>query len=425
MLIALVLLSFLVRLVLLASQAPGAFFFGGDGPYYVQQGWLIAHHALANPQTKLGPLYPLLLALLWLLFPDAPNPLTAGVYPASYLTLLRLIQVVLGTLAVYLSYRIAWQVSRQRPAALVAALGVGLGPAFVLLPLYVLTEPVFMTLLLAAVWFYLQSLRHPSALRFGLAGTFLGLASLTRPVALLLPLLFLAHLLWIRRGRNWRKSLLPFLTATLILILPWMLYLYLETGNPFPEGLGANLWIGAAYEGKWTGTETTYYRSQEFGGERQDFLPEAVGIIESDPAAWLKLRTANLLQSIMIPYATGDLGGPSVKQALAAWWQGSRSFRAIKSIVSLPQFAPKLAIYIFHYFALVFGILGIAAALRRVRQAAIPVLLPIIYLLAVHGVLTALPRYLFPAEPFLWIFAGAGFAWMWDRVRSGGRLVRG
>ena len=40
------------------------------------------------------------------------------------------------------------------------------------------------------------------------------------------------------------------------------------------------------------------------------------------------------------------------------------------------------------------------------------------YLVAVYAVLTVLPRYLFPAEIFLWVFAAAGLIWTRDRIRE-------
>lgn len=421
---ALLALALLLRLGLFLLLTPERFFYGGDGPYYVQHGWLIANRELDAPLTTVGPLYPLILAGVWRLFPAAPEPYASGSVPIVYLTSIRLIQVSLSVIMVWMSYRLTRRLGGSQSAAMVAALGAGLGPAFVLAPFYILTEPLFMALLTLGIWFYLQAQSHPSAGRYVLAGACMALASLTRPVALLLPLLLALHLLWVHGARSWRRLGPTFLGTFLVLILPWTVYLYRTSGNPLPEGFGSNLWIGAAHEGEWQGTITTSERSQEFGGERGDYIPEVLRIIRSDPLEWIELRTANLARAVLIPHGTSDLGGPSVKRLMGLWLHEDRSLQGLWSIIRLPSFTPKLLIYAFHYFALTFAVIGIVVTRPRWRLA-FGAAAPILYLLTVHALLTATPRHLFPAEVFLWVFAGCGSVWLWRLIRTGRLRQRG
>lgn len=413
----LLILAVLLRLLLLILLSPGAFFYGGDGPHYVEQGWRIARNALSIPLTKSGPLYPLLLAGCWFLFPSASEPYTAGSILTVYLTSVRLLQIALSGAMVWMGYRLAYRLGAKHRAGMIAALGLGLNPAFVLAPYYVLTEPVFMASLTAAVFFYLRAIQAHSRADFVVAGALFALAGLTRPVAVLLPFVFLGHLLLNLKRRAWQRYALVFLGAFFLFVLPWMVYLYGTSGSPVPEGFGSNLWIGAAYEGEWQGTVTTYERSQQFGGERGDFTPEALRIIRSDPLGWLKLRTNNLAEAVLTPYVTSDLGGPSVKQAFGAWLREDGSLPGLWSIIRLPNFIPKLAIYALHFFALALGSVGLTFVWKRSRLA-FSVAAPVLYLVVVHGALNARPRYLFPAEVFLWVLAGCGSVGLWDRLQS-------
>jgi hypothetical protein len=63
-----------LRIAHLLSHQPEDYFLGGDGPWYVQQAWLIARGEMINPLTTVGPLYPLILAGFWLFFPTTANP---------------------------------------------------------------------------------------------------------------------------------------------------------------------------------------------------------------------------------------------------------------------------------------------------------------------------------------------------------------
>jgi 4-amino-4-deoxy-L-arabinose transferase-like glycosyltransferase len=399
--------SLAIRLFVIVLVPPEAFFQGGDGPYYSRVGWEIAQAHLSTPLTKVGPVYPLFLASIWLFFPGALHAGTPDA-PVAYLASVRVVQMILGMVLLWLMYRTAKRIGAGRRAALVTAIGVGIGPAYVLAQQYLLTELLFVVFLAGAVLAYLRFREGRSARDLMIAGLSFGMASLTRPVALLLPLLVAIHM-GIRDGCQAKARLqMTFFASFLVLIVPWMLWLYSVSGSPLPEGFGANLWIGASYEGRWAGTTETYERSQAFGGNRQDFTPEALRIIGSDPLAWMGLRLRNLTGAIAVPYGIADLGGPSLKQMASTWLSKDRSLSGVLDLVSVSTFTPKLIFYLFHYFALIFGIVGATLMMRDERRGGI-VLAVILYFLIVHTFLTALPRYLFPALTLIWVFAGVGF----------------
>jgi len=67
---------------------------------------------------------------------------------------------------------------------------------------------------------------------------------------------------------------------------------------------------------------------------------------------------------------------------------------------------------------LILGAVGLACGLRRWR-ALWPLYAALLYFLGVHTLLSAIPRYLFPAEPLWWLFAGAAVdrLWAWREKR--------
>ncbi len=416
-LLGLLILAALLRLGLLFRIRPDEFLRGGDGAWYLHQAWLIAHHALPHPLTTVGPVYPLVLALLWSLFPNAPEPLDVGSVPVATLLLVRLLQIGLSLLVVWLGYRLARGLGGDHRAGMITAIGLGIGPAFVLEPVYILTEPVFIALLTAAVWLYARACKAPSTGRFALTGAAFGLAALTRPVAMLLPVAFIPHLAIVFRTHAWRRWLASLLGVFVLTLLPWMTYLALSTGNPLPEGFSSNLWLGAVGKGQWEGMEAMYYQRQEFGGEREDYIPEAVRIILADPLGWAALRARNLAAAVLTPHGTSDLAGPSVKELFGEWLAQGRSFGGLGTIVGAPNFGLKSLIYAFHAFALATGALGAWVWRKRWRDA-YGVLATIVYLVAMYAVLTVMPRYLLPAEVLVWVLAGIGSMWLWDRRRG-------
>ncbi len=407
-------LALILRLAFVFSHSPEDFLSGGDGPWFIQQGWFIAHRLLPNPLATVGPLYPIALACLWLLFPMAPQPLEMALIPPAYLALIRLVQIGLSLLLVWFGYQLARRLSGRHSAGMIAAIGLGLGPAFVIEPIYVLTEPIFMALIALWAWLYLRAQSSPSSRGFALVGFALSMAALARPVVLLLPLVLVPHLLLTYGRREGTKRLGALLGAFALPLLPWAFYLYRATGSVAPQGFLSNLWMGAVGSGIWEGTLTMYQRSQAFGADSAGYAREALNAIVSHPLQWLFLRAGNLAAAILTPHGTSDLAGPSVKQLFGAWLSGDRTASGLLAIAGSVNFSLKLAVYVFHYFALVLGTLGACVSIRRWREA-YALYAVIGYLAAVYAILTVLPRYLFPAETFLWAFAAAGLAWARDR----------
>jgi 4-amino-4-deoxy-L-arabinose transferase-like glycosyltransferase len=402
-----------LRLGVIAVRDPHDWLEGGDGPWYVLQGWLIAHDALPRPPSTVGPLYPMVLAAVWWVFPDQGPPADARAIAPPYLLTVRLLQAFVAVLTVGLAWALSRVLAADSRAAWVTAAGVALGPAFVIEPFMVRTETLFLALFTAALLSYTAAQRAPGVGRMVVSGALLGLAVLTRPIVMLFPGVLAVHLVarhGAGSGLRWAATLA---LACALTVLPWHVALYRGTGSFLPEGLGANLLSGASGDGR-PMARAGLHEVERTG---RGFAAEAVHRIVADPRAWVGRRARNVVEAVLQPHGTVDLGGDSVKRAAARWLGEDRSLPGAWALARTPEFLVKAALYVFHSAALVLAGLGAWAVRRRWREW-LPVYLAIGYLVASYGVLTALPRYLFPATVFLWVLAGLGFTWARPVPRS-------
>lgn len=395
-----------LRLGVVALLGSHDWYAGGDGPWYVRQGWLIGHLSLSGPPRTVGPMYPLVLAAFWQAFPGYAEPIDALSAPAAYLLSVRVLQIALGTATVALAFFIATGLGLSRRSALIAAAAVALGPAFAMEPFLLHTETLFIALLagsvlLLVVW---QSHARPSVM--AATGVMCALAALTRPVMYLFPLALCVCVLAHRRRPNAVRSAAALLLAFGLTVLPWHLWLYRGSGHWMPEGLATHLFMGSQAAGAPLERSAFHAAADALEAAGRDYAGGALDAIRSHPIEWVGRRARNLAAAVAQPHGTSDLGGPSAKAALDLWIRSDRSASGLSSIVSRPAFWLRLAIYLLHYAAIILAVAG-AWATWRTRREWCAVYAVVAYLMTVHFVLTAIPRYLFPAEPFLWILAAA------------------
>ncbi len=389
-----------VRLAVLLVLPPQLWVDGSDTPYYVRQGWLLAHGSLPL-LSSVAPGYIWLLAAAWGLFPAAPSPESAGSIAVALLTVVRIVQVLCSVGMIAAAVALARRWTGNRSAALVTGLGLALGPAFVVEPFRVLTETVFLTLLVLGLLLHTTRRGGPAGAPV-VTGVVFGLAALVRPVVLALPIV-LAGGRWLcgddpRRRRGAVLLLLAF-TAT---VAPWSVSLRRHTGSWLPPGLAANLWIGAVGDGRWHGTEATDSLRSRFAGGPDDYLGEVAAQIRDAPGRWLLLRLRNLGAALVQPHLAADVSGTSTRQAITRWWQHDRGPRALLSLALQPSVLLKLALYGAHWLALIGGLAGLLRWRRSWRDL-LPLWAVILYFPCVHFFLSALPRYLLPMQPALWV----------------------
>lgn len=342
-----------------------------------------------SPPTH-GPTYPYFLAGLLRIF-------------GGSLTAVRAAQAAIGGATAVLLALLGTRLF-GRLAGLAAGLLLALsGPvAFVEVSLW---EEVLILFIVVAGLLLLEF--HPAPLPAALAGLLLGLASASRPTALLF-VLGAAAAIPFHRGRPRRAlSVLALVLAAAVIVVPAVIASSGAAGRfVFVRSYGAiNLWIGndpagggvqnARPNGAWDHLVAEPYREGVMpGGEERHWIRKTLARAAADPAGLLRVL---LSKALWLTQAEE----PRDNQSYAFFREHSLVLR----------FLPG------------FGLIAALAAVgfvRAVRDRSLSAL-PLVFLTA--GALPALVvlaglRYRLPAVPFLALFSGLGAAFLFETARA-------
>lgn len=426
----LILLALLLRLAAVAGEEHdiGYVADGGDSPWYLAHGYALvtgfdegrlSGFAMdEHPEGTKISLRRLTTPPLYLLFIGAPQVLLPR---EAAVLLVRVMQALAGTLSVWLVWRLGRAVAMNEGAAFIAALAVAVSPAFIFEATRVTSETLYVTLLLAA-------LAHHSHRRERVAvtGILLGLATLTRAVLLLFPLVLALQLLLVDGRRQGLRRALLLLAVYSLVVGSWTVY-SLARWDRFViagEGVAAFLYIGALEQG-WRGPQETDQQLIEDTGplsedthvRQASYLQGAQQRIAADPVGYLFHRLAELTGAALQPHGTAYVDGPPLRLMAQDWWRAGRSPSELLRWASLEGFWPRLLIYVIHFVGLLAGLAGIWLSRRRWRQA-LPLAAFIAYTLLLHLVLHANPRYLFPILPLCWVFAGVALQQAYEKLKT-------
>jgi len=402
-------LALIVRLVfVLAIDPQPRINNGGDTAWLLNNGRALLDGTINQP-PQTGPVYLIYDGIVQGLFHD-PAP-----------QLLRVLDCLWGALLCWQIYVIGARYFERR-AGLIAAFAIAISPAFIIDAGNLLTEALFMVLLFEGIARYAIWSRPPEAdqsaqdtqlTRRGAAviGLFLALATLTRAVTLLIPLVLILDLLWASRrpGRRVWQAIGTLAIVYMVVVGAWTVY-YAARWHEIvigAQGVAANVFIGTS---NWCGPQCIDQQAGITPGQSSDagnqskYLNSAFAVIAADPLGYIAHRLSNELDAELQPYNTVYLPGDSIKAALGNWWSSGHALRTLPSVTQIQDFWPKLLLYVFHFVALIGGLLGLLIGLRRFR-ARFLIYGVLLYFLALHFALTAIPRYLFPIEPIWWLFA--------------------
>jgi hypothetical protein len=218
-----------------------------------------------------------------------------------------------------------------------------------------------------------------------------------------------------------RRRAAALLAAAVVTLAPWHLWLHAASGSWLPAGLSANLLHGAYSHGGPPDPVTFHALERRAADAGRGILGEATHLIAADPMGWVVRRARNVAGALAQPHGTSDLGGPSVRAALGDWVRGNRSTSELRPIVTTWGFAIRVIVYLFHYAGLALAVAGLSLT-RRDWRTWLPLWIAIAYVVGLHAVLTASPRYLFLIQPFVWVLAAAALSvaagWFFQPVLS-------
>ncbi|MEW6127367.1 MAG: glycosyltransferase family 39 protein [Acidobacteriota bacterium] len=195
--------------------------FGVDGVEFNQIAENLAlHHQFSivegSPTTFRAPGFPLLLAGIYEIF-GVDNFFAARVCFA-----------LIGTLLVFPVFFLTREITNDF-TAMIAALLAAIYPNLIYYNIHFASEPLYTLLLTTSIFLFLRASKALSSRDFFMSGLLLGMAALTRPVAVLFIPFFAIAILFLYR-RNFLKLIFPiavFAFAAGLVIAPWTLRNYL------------------------------------------------------------------------------------------------------------------------------------------------------------------------------------------------------
>ncbi len=235
LLTAALLLAILTRLVfILLPRAPietkAVTSIGDSREYIALARNLVSSHTFSRdtvppfrPELFRTPGYPLFLALPFI------------VHRPSFIVLALALQLLLALVTVWLSSRIALELGLPPVTSAFAAFLVGLSPSLAFLSTKLISETLFMPMLLICV--LLLNRYRLSGRTSDLIGTGVccGLLVLIRPIATFFPLLIALYILWLGTGsRNWGlgiRNCCTVLACASIVVAPWVIRNGKKTGR--------------------------------------------------------------------------------------------------------------------------------------------------------------------------------------------------
>lgn len=263
--------------------------------------------------------------------PGYPAFLAATFAIYHSLTFLKVVQSLVGALAVFLVAALTRRVGGDR-AAVIAAFLTAFYPPLVFHPAYVLSEFLYTFIALAvglAIWRNMDRADNSApgwrrALPFFASGLFAGIAVLTRPELLF----FLGLIFLVLLHRRLIGPALALTLGTMIVVAPWTLnnYLSRDAFVLVTSRSGPNFWMGnnplAMGDGDVSDHPEMKAEYRRIIQENQDLTPEqleavfydkAFGYIRQNPLEWAFLQVRKVF-FLFVPF------GPSYSSHSKLFW---------------------------------------------------------------------------------------------------------
>jgi len=409
-------LGLIIRLVVLYISKDTGLMIVDEQQYHTLALNLLHGHGFAWEPGALTsirpPLYPFFLRLVW------------TVSGTESLWVVRMTQILLNLLNVFLVYRLGLLLFNHR-MALVAAAGFCFYPSFVGFNIFLLTEILFTLLLTLVALGYVVLLKTGRLSAGGGTGIALGLAALTRSILWPFPLILCPLAFFSVRGRPWVRlqvALCLFLGYALV-VTPWTLrntrlqgvFTVIDTmgGLTLRMGNYEHTPLNRAWDPVTLQGETSIFQQL-----RQEH-PEASSWTEGRKEKWaLRMTLAYMLthplvtlQRVVIKFA--NFWGLE-RVIIAGWQQGLYQPPHWLAVLG------TLAITFSYILVMLCASLGLFLAFPGDRRAHIFFLLLMTFICGIHTVTFGHERYHLPLMPFLCLYAAAAVVHRsWLRLQEG------
>jgi 4-amino-4-deoxy-L-arabinose transferase-like glycosyltransferase len=382
-LVGLLVVAFLLRLAA-ALIIDINFRFEADAVKYVSLARQILNEGVYGidpgvPDARIPPGYPLFIASIFALTNQS-------------MLAVRLVQVVLGPVIVWLTFLVGQEVASRR-IGLLGAFFMAVYPVWVYWTVLFLTETLFTLLLLAFAWCLIRSMKTRAARYAIFSGATFALALLTRETLYMFPLLLPLALWWSRTP--WRYVLrffVLFACAMFLTLSPWLARNLNTFGRAFyTEGAEATLY-------RLTGTG---YLSPYFQYLVDDSIPPP----PDKPEEYFERygRSSDMIRVTRLFTAPATYLRHLVNRFVELWLHPN-------GLASLPNQLLLQALYVgVHLLILGLAGIGMVTGLRR-RDAGTGVLAIILLYFTATSLFFSNPhpRYTLPALPLVFVLTAMG-----------------
>lgn len=360
--------------------------------------------------------------------------------PEMAVIVIRALQSLMGVATCWFAYRIGGRITSDARIGLLAATALALHPAFIMEAGNTATESLYIFCLTLGLWLVVDFIAVQSdnsrltvTQALILSAIAFGLATLTRAVLLLFPLGLVIYFLLLGGRREWRlwaKRGLLLVVVYSAVISTWTIY-NLTQWNRFviaSDQFLPAVWRGAvAEDGSPQQNDAILIQPDELDPDceidcgyqipDERYTEQISATISGDLSGFIGRRVSELANAYLQPHGTVPLGGDPLRDMLVTWARDDRTVTGLFTVTQGEGFWPKLAIYLFHYVGIIFGLIGLWLA-RQQWRITLPLVGFLAYTTLIHVVLIVEPRYIFPTEVFFWIFASVALVALWDRVRA-------
>ena len=378
------------------------------GVYSSAKTWATPTETAPAPDKMRSPGYPFFLRLV-----GPPEP------TERYIRKVTIWQAGLGVLSVWLTFLIAASFV-ARPLALLVALAVAINPHLANMSSLLLTESLFVFLLLASVLSLQKAVQSRSFVLFALTGVLWGLCSLVRPTTQYFPVLLLLAVFTLPALRSYARPALLAFACFIAILAPWVV-----RNQSVPEVKGANIMVNTLAHGSYPGfmyenrpeTFGFPYRFDPALAEKTQDLPTILksiaGSVKSDPATyahWYLLGKPYFFLSLENVQAFDIYIYPTLRTP----YMEDRSFDSMRRItvalhwpLMILGLAGALLLFVRPQ------VLGLNAA--SVQSGRIVAAL-ILYAILFHMVVAPFPRYAIPFRPLLFALAALPIGATWFAI---------
>ncbi len=338
-----------------------------------------------NPSIFVAPFFPFFLAFLYKLF---------GVHPM----LAEVVQCFFNVGIALLTFLIANRFFSSIVAFIAFVIVLFLPDLFVL-PTFLYTETVFIFLFMLLIWTTLRAIDRPSFKRIFIAAFVCGLATLTRGVTMLFPVVFFLALLPKFGFLKSVRLAAVFALFFALSVLPWTVrnYVTFHAFVPIAVGTGDVFWTGnyLPFDGKYNYEKTM---------QLMDEMTEGLNQIERDKRLMQEAKK-NIAAA---PLQTAVLMGKKFFRFWLWVYEAGPTGQKRQS-----NFLVQFVLSVAYYPILLLFMIGVWITRERWRDLSLFYWL-LSYYVALHVVMLVVPRYRIPILPIMSIFAAVALVWLFQ-----------